>query len=130
MRLSNQANLRNGSVGSVVQPSAKCWAWPGARIQVASLVIMLALLFTSAAQLVAQSFKTIDYPGATYTYANGINAFSQIVGSWEDASFNSHGFLYSGGKFTSLDYPGASSTTAVGINNAGQIVGSYTSPNG
>jgi hypothetical protein len=88
MRLSNQANLRNGSVDSVVQPSAKCWAWPGARIQVASLVIMLALLFTSAAQLAAHSFKTIDYPGATYTYAYGINAYPQIVGKWEDASFS------------------------------------------
>jgi len=47
------------------------------------------------------------------------------VGTYVDASGNSHGFLESGGSFTTIDYPGANGTFAVGINNAGQVVGSY-----
>jgi len=88
------------------------------------------MLFMSSMRLTAQTYKTIDYPGAIETRANGINAFGQIVGGWEDSSSNFHGFLYSGGKFTSLDYPGGTSTTAQAINNAGDIVGVYGGANG
>src|SRR5208337_1632585 len=46
-----------------------------------------------------------------------------IVGTYQDASFNSHGFLGVGGVLTTVDQPNASSTNVNGINNSGQIVG-------
>jgi probable HAF family extracellular repeat protein len=59
-----------------------------------------------------------------------VNNNGQIVGDYQDARGNYHGFLLSGGTFTSLDYPRATSTQARGINLAGQIVGQYTDARG
>jgi hypothetical protein len=39
------------------------------------------------------SFTTIEYPGATETYVNGINDFDQIVGEYVDSSSVTHGFI-------------------------------------
>ncbi len=38
-------------------------------------------------------FSNINYPNATNTSAWGINDSTQIVGSWTDANFQTHGFL-------------------------------------
>jgi probable HAF family extracellular repeat protein len=44
------------------------------------------------------TYTTLDDPLATNgTFAWGINASGQIVGSYGDASIFYHGFLYSGG---------------------------------
>jgi len=80
-------------------------------------------------------FSAIDFPGAAITTASGINARSQIVGSYLDSSSNQHGFLDDQGVFTTIDFPGASpspigGTTAFGINDSGQIVGFYNAPGG
>jgi len=69
------------------------------------------------------TFTTINVPGAAWTNVNGINDAGQIVGTYQDASFNFHGFLGVGGVLTTVDQPGASSTNVNGINNSGQIVG-------
>src|SRR5208337_2095970 len=71
------------------------------------------------------TFTTINVPDAAWTNVNvnGINDAGQIVGTYQDASFNSHGFLGVGGVLTTVDQPGASSTNVNGINNSGQIVG-------
>src|SRR5271157_517518 len=69
------------------------------------------------------TFTTINVPGAAWTNVNGINDAGQIVGSYQDASFNFHGFLGVGGVLTTVDQPNASSTNVNGINNSGQIVG-------
>jgi hypothetical protein len=53
-------------------------------------------------------FTLIDYPGATHTYAYGINDSGQIVGAYYVGGL-SHGFTWSGGVYTSFDYPGAAS---------------------
>ena len=87
--------------------------------------IMLTLLLAYTARLKAQTYIPIIYPGAVVTEAHGINAFGQIVGSWTDASGNTHGFLYNAGIYTSFDFPGSSQTTPYGINNAGDIVGDH-----
>jgi probable HAF family extracellular repeat protein len=42
-------------------------------------------------------------------------------------SYDTHGFLLSGGTYTTLDVPDSVLTAAYGINDAGQIVGVYTS---
>jgi probable HAF family extracellular repeat protein len=80
-------------------------------------------------------FTAIDVPGASGTFAAGINADpntdTKIVGSYNiSASPNrepvNHGFLLVGDSFTTIDVPGAADTVAYGINADGQIVGYYT----
>ena len=69
--------------------------------------------------------------GVNGTFADGINASGQIVGSYIDSSENANGFLYSNGTWTTLDDPSAiNGTFANGINASGQIVGSYTDGSG
>jgi uncharacterized membrane protein len=72
------------------------------------------------------TFSDIDYPGAIWTQANGINDAGEIVGSFLDSSGGSeveHGFRYSSGTFTAIDFPGGKATAAAGINAAGDVVG-------
>ncbi len=54
-------------------------------------------------------FTAIDFPGATLTTAQGINAGGEIVGAYNDAGSPSrtHGFVLSGGHYQSIDFPGA-----------------------
>jgi len=70
------------------------------------------------------TFTTLDFPGAVFTLAAGINSAGDIVGRYIDAAGH-HGFLLSGGIFTSLNIPGAELTRPVGINDQGDIVGHY-----
>lgn len=73
------------------------------------------------------SFFTV--PGASGTYGtqpNGINDRGQIVGLFDDASGDTHGFLKEDDKFTVFDFPGAVNTNPFGINNRGEIAGNYT----
>jgi uncharacterized membrane protein len=74
----------------------------------------------------AQTYTTIDLPGAAVTIPAGINLSGQIVGREVDASGTSHGFLLSGSTVTVIDYPGAVWADAVGINDSGHIVGAYS----
>jgi probable HAF family extracellular repeat protein len=83
----------------------------------------------------ADTFRTIDVPGAAATFAARINARGQIVGGYSrqrllPALEMSHGFLLEDGRFTSIDVPGAVRTQAFGINNNGQIVGEYVDARG
>jgi hypothetical protein len=78
--------------------------------------------------------RRIEFPGATTTYAQGINERGWIVG---DASPGptvldpgATGFLLVRGKFTRIAYPGAVYTQAIGINNRGQVVGEYLDQHG
>ena len=72
------------------------------------------------------SFTTIDVPGATDTYAFGINDSGQIVGFFREAGKRGHGFLRARmGAFTTIDVPGAATTSALKINRAGQIAGTF-----
>ena len=70
-------------------------------------------------------FITIDYPGSTSTQIWGVNARDEMVGVYIGADKVTHGFLFSGGRFTSIDYPGAAVTFANGINARGDIVGEF-----
>jgi hypothetical protein len=73
------------------------------------------------------NYQTLDYPGASATYPNGINNAGAIVGSYIDSSKAEHGFYYYGGKFTAINYPSATTTVVTGINNKGVIVGIFES---
>jgi uncharacterized membrane protein len=74
----------------------------------------------------AQTYTTIDLPGAALTIPAGINLPGQIVGREVDASGTSHGFLLSASGVSVVDYPGALWADAVGVNDSGQIVGAYS----
>src|SRR5437867_13022247 len=50
-------------------------------------------------------FNSIDYPGATFTQAFGINAGGGVVGAYRDATGKQHGFFWSGKTFASIDFP-------------------------
>ena len=77
------------------------------------------------------SFSTIDYPGAIYTAALGINSSQQISGYYYvGANGPSHGFLYSAGSFTSVDVPGAMYTICWGINDGPEVACSYGDESG
>jgi len=87
------------------------------------LVLVLVLTVAASANI---AWTTIDYPGSTSTFVNGINNKGDVVGSYRDGGdLFYHGFLLSGGVFTTIDYPSAYSTSAEGINDAGDIVGTY-----
>ena len=92
-------------------------------------IVIVAAILGGVGVVVAQDqavFLSIDYPGATLTNAQGINAGGDIVGFYNDTQGKQHGFLLSDGIFTSIDYPGSTQTDARGINPGGDIVGSYT----
>src|SRR5437016_1835731 len=74
-----------------------------------------------------------DPSGIASTLAEGINGLGQIVGSYNDASGRTHGFIYkpnSSTPFTTIDDPsGNNFTVAQGINASGQVVGYYEDAN-
>jgi hypothetical protein len=97
------------------------------RNQCRAIFLMLLLCFTTGlvhAQA-TYTYFTFDYPGATATYANGINNEGDIVGNYVDSSNVIHGFSYFRGNFTAINVPNATFTDARGINNKGVIVGDF-----
>jgi probable HAF family extracellular repeat protein len=70
------------------------------------------------------NFTTIDVPDSTGTAANA-NSTHEVVGSFDDADGNTHGFVLSKGTYTQIDVPGASLTIVNGINAKGELVGTY-----
>lgn len=87
---------------------------------------------TSGFLLRQGALTTLAYPGATDTYAYGINNFDVVCGYYDilDDMGNLvayHGFLWFNGKFYQFDFPGAVDTDLTGINDLGMIVGSWDS---
>jgi Laminin G domain len=78
------------------------------------------------------TFTTIADPLGTHgTFAQGLNDFGQIVGSYTDAHGVQHGYVDSGGTFITIDDPlGINGTAINGINNSGQVVGYYVDSSG
>ncbi len=78
--------------------------------------------------------RRIDYPGATTTYAQGINERGWIVGDASPGQSVSEpgatGFLLRNGRYTRIAYPGAVYTQAFGVNRRGQVVGEYLDRDG
>ena len=79
----------------------------------------------------AQSFTTIEYPGAMHTRVFGINPRGDIAGFHINLDGTFHGLLRAAdGTLTSFDVPGAVSTVAIGINPRGDVVGFYSTTPG
>jgi hypothetical protein len=79
-------------------------------------------------------FQRIDFPGATTTYAQGINERGWIVGDASPGQSvvdpGATGFLLRDGKYTRIAYPDAVYTQAFGVNKRGQVVGEYLDKDG
>ena len=97
-----------------------------------AVALFAAALLLAAVSSYAQSFNfyALDFPGAVFTAAEGINPGDAIVGLYLDSSGHQHGFLLSNGSFFPLDYPGAAATDARGISPGGDIVGAFTNAPG
>lgn len=79
------------------------------------------------------TYATLDYPGALYTFLYGINDAGKISGSYinpNDPTFTDRGFVYVNGVFTRVDYPGAQETMVYGLNNLDDVVGAHKQVNG
>jgi hypothetical protein len=87
-------------------------------------------LFSIAAT--AQTYTTIDYPGAAATTLNGgPNPQGTSVGTFTDSSGGIHGFTLTGsGTFNAFDPPGSTATTPNFISPEGTIVGGYVDGSG
>ncbi len=72
------------------------------------------------------TYTTIDAPGASYTFLNGINNRGVMQGQIYRSASTVHGFVVSsGGIFRTLNYPGPLMTSIVGINDHGDVCGAY-----
>ena len=70
----------------------------------------------------------LDFPGATDTYASGINDSGTISGDWDlyaasGTYISTSSFIWNNSSFTELNMPGAGDTGALGINGHGDLVG-------
>ncbi len=90
----------------------------------AALVLFLGVTGQAKADYL---FTTLDPVGSIRTEAQGINTNGDIVGFYEDAKHNVHGFLRIGGEYEIFDVPvlGTTWTQGSGINDFGEIVGRY-----
>src|SRR5580700_9804702 len=92
---------------------------------------MCAVSVAFASIACAQTYTTIDYPGAIATTLNGgPNPEGTNIGSYTDTSGVTHGFVLEKGVFTSFDPPGSTSTTPNWISPQGVIVGGYVDAGG
>jgi len=83
------------------------------------------LLLCACAAAADNRFTQIDYPGASGTWAWGINSRGDVAGYYTGADNASHGFLLNAGHFTAIDYPGAAVTILHGISARGDVVGEF-----
>lgn len=74
----------------------------------------------------------LDFPGASDTFALGINEADVVVGLYDVGPFDEngnpsaqHGFIWSSGNFMQVDVPGAFDTGIIGINARGDLVGGW-----
>ena len=96
-----------------------------------------ALCFASASAVAAAPivdrsagyrYTTVDWPHgfATTSAVNGVNDGADIVGVYDDADGNFHGFVGLRGRpLARLDYPGAHQTFLIGISNDKTISGTF-----
>ncbi len=95
-------------------------------------IFLTLLLSVAAAASHAQSFTTIDYPGAVWTWAAATNDAGSTIGTYtlNTLPINQGGHIYgfvrdASGNFSTIDVPGTMQVLPVGINAAGVIAGWY-----
>jgi probable HAF family extracellular repeat protein len=93
-------------------------------------LLIFLLVSVSAVLPATYRFVTIDYPGALWTIATGINNQGQIVGGCQISNDSGPGFLLDQSGFHIFLFPEVQFTFPNKINNLGQIVGAYYDANG
>jgi probable HAF family extracellular repeat protein len=78
------------------------------------------------------ALTTLDFPGASDSYAFGINDTGTVVGYWDlvDAAGDLlayNGFSWKNGSFTEVNFPGSGDSTTLGNNVRGDFVGAWDS---
>ena len=69
-------------------------------------------------------------PNTIYIHIGQINDLGQVIGDYQTADGQGHGFVYSNGTFSQINVPGVTGVSPTAINNLGQIVGSYNEKTG
>jgi hypothetical protein len=90
------------------------------------LGLLAIILLLTPQQTSAQTFESIDYPGAYWTETWGINNNGDLCGIYilqRNGAW--HAWTRISGVFASFDVPGARSTTCFGLNDDGAITGNY-----
>ena len=95
-------------------------------------ICTIGVAFVTSSIAWAQTYTTVDYPGAVLTeLIGGPNPQGTSVGGYTlTAGGALHGFTVRGGVFTPFDPPGSTFTTANFINPKGDIVGGYVDASG
>ena len=91
-----------------------------------SICAAIIILFSSYA--LAGTKQIINYPGATNTYATGIDG-GKVVGFYSDSSGNSHGFIYDGTNWTPINKAGVTNLEISGIDGS-NLIGTYDDSDG
>ena len=94
-------------------------------------VCTFGIVLTTSSIAWAQTYTSVDYPGAIGTnLSGGPNPQGIAVGEWLDAGGTWHGLVYHNGVFTSFDPPGSTYTVTNFITPQGVIVGQYNDSGG
>ncbi len=100
-------------------------------------LLTLTLLAGAATASYAQSFTTIDYPGAVWTWAGATNDAGITIGTYtlNTLPINQGGHIYgfvrdASGNFSTIDVPGTMQVWPMAINPAGVIAGGYEDNSG
>src|SRR5438270_946459 len=90
-------------------------------------ICVTCIAFATSSIASAQTYLSIDFPGATTTILDGgPNPEGTSVGTYTDTAGVTHGFVLNNkGLFTSFDVPRSTATTPNLIDPQGTIVGSY-----
>ena len=95
-------------------------------------ICTISVAFATLSIARAQTYTTVDFPGATLTeLIGGPNPQGTSVGGYTlTAGGALHGFTLRNGVFTPFDPPGSTFTTVNFINPRGDIVGAYVDAGG
>lgn len=77
--------------------------------------------------LINGRLAAIDFPGAIFPAARGINDSGTIAGGFTraDDPNGAHGFVLDGQRYNQVDFPDSAHSGNLGINEAGDLTGSY-----
>lgn len=101
----------------------------GALSGVMTAVLVLTAVASASAQPGAYTYTKINVPGSVYTEATGVNNSGHVVGTYQDTTGRTHGFVYNGTTYTTIDFPNSNYNYVFGVNAAGQMVGGYSVSN-
>jgi uncharacterized membrane protein len=73
----------------------------------------------------ALGIASLDMPGSSRTFGNGINDSGEIVGGYQDSAGSIFGFIDNGGAFTTISLGDGSFTEVSSVNNLRDIAGFY-----